>query len=417
MRIGMDRCWATSTCTCSGRARTSRCTEKLGAHRITVGSTTGVHFAVWAPNADRVSVIGDFNGWDGRVHAMRLLSPSGVWEIFIPDLPDGEHYKFEIRTRTGSLLQKTDPFGVAFEVPPLSAAVVRDISRLRLGRRRRGWRRGATPARWLDRPMSIYEVHLGSWARVPEHGNRFLTYRELADRLVSYVKRCRLHAHRADAGDGASVRGLVGLSGARLFCADQPVRDAGGLQVLRRRLPSGRHRRDSGLGARPFSERRARPRAFRRHGAVRARRPAAGRAPGLGHARLQLRAQRSPEFPAVERAVLAGRVPRRRAARGRGRVDALPGLLAARGRVDPEPVRRARKPRGDRLSAAAQRADARRLSGHDHRRRGIDGVAGRQPARTSWRPWFHLQVEHGLDARHAALRRTRIRSIAASITT
>ena len=75
--------------------------EKLGAHRITIGSTTGVHFAVWAPNADRVSVIGDFNGWDGRVHAMRLLVPAGVWEIFIPDLPDGEKYKFEIRTPHG----------------------------------------------------------------------------------------------------------------------------------------------------------------------------------------------------------------------------------------------------------------------------------------------------------------------------
>jgi 1,4-alpha-glucan branching enzyme len=75
--------------------------EKLGAHRIVIGSTTGIHFGVWAPNADRVSVIGDFNGWDGRVHAMRLLAPAGVWEIFIPDLPDGEKYKFEIRTRTG----------------------------------------------------------------------------------------------------------------------------------------------------------------------------------------------------------------------------------------------------------------------------------------------------------------------------
>jgi 1,4-alpha-glucan branching enzyme len=146
-----------------------------------------VHFAVWAPNADRVSVIGDFNGWDGRVHAMRLLSPSGVWEIFIPDLPDGEHYKFEIRTRTGNLLQKTDPFGVAFEVPPLSAAVVRDISHYAWGDALWMSARRDSGAR-LDRPMAIYEAHLGSWARVPEHGNRFMTYRELADRLVSARK-------------------------------------------------------------------------------------------------------------------------------------------------------------------------------------------------------------------------------------
>src|SRR5439155_8724035 len=105
-----------------------RAFEKLGAHRLTIGSTTGVHFAVWAPNADRVSVIGDFNGWDGRVHSMRLLMPNGDWEIFIPDLPDGEKYKFEIRTRHGALMKKSDPFGFAFEVPPLPASVVRDIS-------------------------------------------------------------------------------------------------------------------------------------------------------------------------------------------------------------------------------------------------------------------------------------------------
>ena len=161
--------------------------EKLGAHRITVGTTTGVHFAVWAPNADRVSVIGDFNLWDGRVHPMRLLMPSGVWEIFIPDLPDGEKYKFEIRARTGAILQKADPFAVAFEVPPRSAAVVHDISGYQ-------WRDQAWMASrpghgtWLERPMAVYEVHFGSWARVPEEGNRFLTYREMAHRLVPYVK-------------------------------------------------------------------------------------------------------------------------------------------------------------------------------------------------------------------------------------
>jgi 1,4-alpha-glucan branching enzyme len=161
--------------------------EKLGAHRLRIGSTTGVHFAVWAPNADRVSVVGDFNGWDGRVHAMRLLAPAGVWEIFLPDLPDGERYKFEIRTGSGALLHKGDPFATAFEVPPLSASIVRDISGYTwhdeawmAGRRREDG--------WIDRPMSIYEAHLASWARVPEEGNRFLSYRELAHRLVPYVK-------------------------------------------------------------------------------------------------------------------------------------------------------------------------------------------------------------------------------------
>ena len=170
-----------------GEGTHQRAFEKLGAHRLVVGTTVGVHFAVWAPNAERVSLIGDFNGWDGRVHAMRLLVPSGVWEMFIPDLADGEKYKFEIRTKTGQLLNKTDPFGVAFESPPQTASVVRDISRYQWGDQSWMSARRACGG-WLDRPMAIYEVHLGSWARVPEDGNRSLTYREMADRLVPYVK-------------------------------------------------------------------------------------------------------------------------------------------------------------------------------------------------------------------------------------
>ena len=129
------------------RARTFAIFEKLGAHRITIGSTTGVHFAVWAPNADRVSVIGDFNGWDGRVHAMRLLVPAGVWEIFIPDLPDGEKYKFEIRTRSGRAA--AEERSVRRRVRGAAALGV-DRPRhlgLRRGATRRGWRRGASAAR------------------------------------------------------------------------------------------------------------------------------------------------------------------------------------------------------------------------------------------------------------------------------
>jgi 1,4-alpha-glucan branching enzyme len=164
-----------------------RAFEKLGAHRLTAGGMVGIHFAVWAPNAAQVNLIGDFNGWDGRVHPMRNLGPSGVWEIFIPDLADGQKYKYEIRTRNGALLKKADPYGVSFEVPPQSASVVRDISNYR-------WHDTEWMAAresfnsWLERPMSVYEVHLGSWGRVPEEGNRFLSYRELADRLVPYVQ-------------------------------------------------------------------------------------------------------------------------------------------------------------------------------------------------------------------------------------
>jgi 1,4-alpha-glucan branching enzyme len=161
--------------------------EKFGAHRISVGPSEGVHFAVWAPNAERVSVVGDFNGWDARVHAMRLLIPSGVWELYVPGLAAGELYKFEIRTKSGVSLKKADPFGFAFELPPRTASLVHDIGRYRWGDDEWMLARREQES-WLDRPMSVYEVHLGSWARVPEEGNRFLTYRELAYQLVPYVK-------------------------------------------------------------------------------------------------------------------------------------------------------------------------------------------------------------------------------------
>ncbi len=164
-----------------------RAFERLGAHCIRHGGTPGVQFAVWAPSAESVRLVGDFNNWDGRVHPMRLRIPNGIWEIFIPGLGEGERYKFEIHTRAGVIVQKTDPFGVAFEEPPKTAAVVRDISRYT-------WRDAAwmearrTGGEGFDRPLAIYEVHLGSWARVPEDEERPLTYRELADRLVPYVK-------------------------------------------------------------------------------------------------------------------------------------------------------------------------------------------------------------------------------------
>jgi 1,4-alpha-glucan branching enzyme len=159
---------------------------RLGAHPMTLGGAEGVHFATWAPNATRVSVIGDFNGWDGRVHPMRALDSSGVWEIFIPGVHVGARYKFELRSRTGEILVKADPFGFEFEVPPLSAAVV---SRPDHEWRDEEWMARRVDAKsWFDRPMAVYEVHLGSWARVAEDGNRYLTYRELAARLIPYVQ-------------------------------------------------------------------------------------------------------------------------------------------------------------------------------------------------------------------------------------
>ena len=165
----------------------TRIYDKLGAQVMRIGHADGVHFGVWAPNAERVSVVGDFNGWDGRVHPMRSLAASGVWEIFIPGVSEGQRYKFEIRSRAyGELLLKSDPYGFGFEVPPLSASVVTRAAH-QWGDDE--WMK-ARPRQnaWLNRPMAAYEVHLGSWARVPEEHHRYLTYRELAARLVPYVK-------------------------------------------------------------------------------------------------------------------------------------------------------------------------------------------------------------------------------------
>ncbi|MEW6581436.1 MAG: 1,4-alpha-glucan branching protein GlgB [Actinomycetota bacterium] len=158
--------------------------ERLGARRLTVDGVAGTAFAVWAPNARGVSVVGDFNHWDGRRHPMRSLGASGVWEIFLPGVGAGAAYKFEIRAQDGSLHQKADPMAQWAEVRPRTA------SRVFSSRHRwadREWM-AARPARRPHRePVAIYEVHLPSWRRRPEEGHRPLTYRELADELGDYV--------------------------------------------------------------------------------------------------------------------------------------------------------------------------------------------------------------------------------------
>ena len=164
-----------------------RAWERLGSHRTGVGGVGGVHFAVWAPNAQRVSVVGDFNRWDGRVNPMRRLIPSGVWEVFIPDLPDGACYKYEIRTPAGDLLEKADPYARRFEVPPNTASIIWSDGQYQWGDD--DWIRDRPSFEgWHERPMSVYEVHLGSWRRNADEANRYLTYRELADTMVPYVR-------------------------------------------------------------------------------------------------------------------------------------------------------------------------------------------------------------------------------------
>ncbi|MHC5541280.1 1,4-alpha-glucan branching protein GlgB, partial [Singulisphaera rosea] len=161
--------------------------ERLGAHLRVIDGIRGVHFAVWAPNAQRVSVIGNFNHWDGRRHPMRSCGPTGIWEIFIPDLSQGEVYKFEIKNRdNGYLVQKSDPYALAAELRPKTASVVWDVSRFEWGDS--DWMANREATQSLQSPISIYEIHLGSWRRNVEEGNRFLTYRELADQLVDYLR-------------------------------------------------------------------------------------------------------------------------------------------------------------------------------------------------------------------------------------
>lgn len=162
--------------------------QKLGSHLVTYQGIAGVCFAVWAPNAKRVSVVGNFNDWDGRRHMMRPRGSSGIWELFIPHLPEWSIYKYEMIGANGELLPlKIDPYGFAFEMRPKTGTLVFDNERYR-------WKDSEwmTQKRYqvnaLDKPISIYEVHLGSWRRNSLEGNRWLTYRELAKELPSYVK-------------------------------------------------------------------------------------------------------------------------------------------------------------------------------------------------------------------------------------
>ena len=161
--------------------------DKLGAHVREIAGVQGVHFAVWAPNALRVSVVGDFNRWDGRVHPMRSRGNSGVWELFIPELKEGMVYKYEIRSRRGELpFLKADPYAFEAELRPKSGSVVSTLDGYSW--EDDAWMKARGEREWLAEPISIYEVHQGSWRRVADEGNRWLTYREIADQLIPYVK-------------------------------------------------------------------------------------------------------------------------------------------------------------------------------------------------------------------------------------
>ena len=170
----------------TGEGRHYRMYERMGAHPRVIDDVAGTSFAVWAPNGVRVSVVGNFNGWDGRRHPMRQMGSSGIWELFIPGIERGTLYKYEIKTPEGHLRLKTDPLALFMEVRPDNASIVWGLGDYQW--QDKAWMERRAKLDYRSEPMSIYEVHLGSWRRVPEDGNRFMTYREVTEPLIRHCK-------------------------------------------------------------------------------------------------------------------------------------------------------------------------------------------------------------------------------------
>ena len=166
-----------------GEGRHWRSYEKLGAQLLTRDGVAGVNFAVWAPNAEGVSVVGDFNGWDGRSHRMLKRIPSGIWELFIPGIRAGDNYKYRVHHQ-GTHSDRCDPYGFGAEVPPRTASRVVDLSSYQW--RDGDWMAGRAARNSLSAPLNVYEVHLGSWRRPGDNPNRWLTYADLERDLVPY---------------------------------------------------------------------------------------------------------------------------------------------------------------------------------------------------------------------------------------
>ena len=349
--------------------------DKLGAHPLVHEGVPGVAFAVFAPNAKRVSVVGDFNNWDGRRHAMRVRG-NGFWEIFAPAVAAGDKYKFEILGADGKLLPlKSDPVAFAAELRPQTASIVVEAPAID--------RPSSAPAGCNAReaPISIYEVHLGSWRRRPDEGHRWLTYRELADELPAYVRDLNfthveflpVTEHPFDGSWGYQPTGMFAptsrFGSPADFAALVDACHRAGLGVILDWVPG--HFPDDAHGLARFDGT-----ALYEHADA-----AAGAAPRLGYADLQSWAHRGRQLPARERAVLARSLQGRRPARRCGRIDALSRLQPARRRLDSEQVRRPRKSRSARVPAPLQYGSVRALPARDHRGRGIDGLADGVAAR------------------------------------
>ena len=372
--------------------------QMLGAHAVESLGVRGVRFAVWAPNAEVVSIIGDFNEWDDRRHPMRLRT-AGVWELFVPGLGPGEHYKYAVRSRVhGYRQQKADPYAFGSEMPPKSASIVRDLSAYEWNDRE--WLDERAAGDQLTRPLSIYEVHLESWLRGPR--NEWISYRELAHSLVAYVKDMGythiellpIMEHPFAGSWGYQVTGFFtptarfGAAEDFMYFVDQCHQNGIGVIVdwVPGHFPKDAHGLAYFDGTALYEHADPRKGEHKEWGTL-----------IFNYGRNEVRSF------LISNALFWLKLYHIDGLR----VDAVASMLyldysRKAGRVDPEPIWRQREPGGDRFPAAVQRTRAHRARRADHRG-GIHGIPGRFAAGVSERARVHHEVEHGLDARHAPL--------------
>ena len=377
----------------------------LGAHPRRLDGVEGVSFSVWAPSALGVSVVGDFCRWDERRLPMRRLGTTGVFEIFVPGVSPGALYKYRIVGPGGEIRMKADPVAQAMEPPPGTASRV-VVSSYQWGDGEWMAHR-PTPHELRRMPMTIYEVHLGSWMRVPEEGGRPLTYREIAPKLIDYVTRLGfthveflpLAEHPFTGSWGYQVSAYFAPT-ARYGTPDDlrfliDACHCAGIGVILDWVPAHFPKDD-------FALRQFDGTALYEHAD-----PRQGEHPEWGTLIFNFGRREVRNFLDRERALLARGVSRRWVTGGCRRLDALSRLRPCRGGLDSQCCRWPRKSGGSGISQDAECDDCRRASVLFCHGGGVDAVARRHGTGGAWRPRFRVQVEHGMDARHAGLFRHR----------